>query len=98
MGEVNARTAHPCTLTNHHAQNRILKRQPPCTLLALRLSNPIAHAINSTNVPSKATSSSKEHVWKRFAAACAVIGPAYDVGGTKVTVYKDKLSSLSGRF
>ena len=60
----------------------------PRALLALRLSNPIALAINSTNVPSKATSSSKEHVRKRFAAACAVMGRAYDVGGTKVTVYK----------
>ena len=60
----------------------------PRALLTLLLSNPIALTINSINAPSKATSSSKEHVRKRFAAACAVMGRAYDVGGTKVTVYK----------
>ena len=78
MREVNERTVHPCTLTSHHAQNRILKHQPAGALLALLLSNPIALIINSTNVPSKATSSSKEHIRKRFAAACVMIGPAYD--------------------
>src|SRR6266446_807086 len=88
MGEVNERTAHTCTLSSHHAWNRILEHQPARALLTPLLSNPITLVIKSIYVPSKPTSSGKEYVRKRLAATSAVIGRAYDVGGTKVC--KDK--------
>jgi len=76
---MSGRTVHPGTLTGHHAWNRILEHQPVRPFLTLLLLNHIAFLINRTNGPSKHTSSSKVHIRKRLATACAIIGPAYDI-------------------